>query len=337
MQAILRKIVFDENQTTPYRPLLQYRKYRNMKEHISVACVSIDEYVSEGMVFYLFSLNESIPRNEFEPQFEGMIILRAVDHIPGSSIKGCFCSLLFSNNEIPPVRVISSASISNDMDQRFGVNNWVPYLRLSKTINPHTLMFIHQSVNESSLLMKNCKSAIMFLLNQYLIDCLLQEHKLGQFLIESTPMTSDIELFRNIELIRQPWEVEDRRPARKVFFYGFKQEITGAMKKNEKVTLDTNESSRLLAENISVQSEDKEDMSDRAMFDIVQEYCRISKIKNPSARDLDRLEEILVLSQYDAELCSLINEADHLIAYELELPDVLDRLSGKVNLYARHH
>jgi hypothetical protein len=59
--------------------------------------------------------------------------------------------------------------------------------------------------------------------------------------------------------------------------------------------------------------------SDRNLFTIFQEYCKLSKVINPSEQDLDRLEAILELSQYDAELSGLINEADHLVIYELEL------------------
>lgn len=68
--------------------------------------------------------------------------------------------------------------------------------------------------------------------------------------------------------------------------------------------------------------------ADQNVFVIVQEYCRLSKLINPSEQDLSRLEAILELAQYDSELSCLINEADHLVAYELELSeDVLSSTS----------
>lgn len=54
-------------------------------------------------------------------------------------------------------------------------------------------------------------------------------------------------------------------------------------------------------------------------FAIVQEYCRLSKLVHPSDKELNRIGAILELTQYDPELSNLINEADHLIAYELGL------------------
>ncbi|KST69938.1 hypothetical protein [Mastigocoleus testarum] len=60
----------------------------------------------------------------------------------------------------------------------------------------------------------------------------------------------------------------------------------------------------------------------RRLFDLVQEYCRLSKLFKPSERDIDKIAAILELAQYDAELNCLINEADRLIAYELELQSI---------------
>jgi hypothetical protein len=56
---------------------------------------------------------------------------------------------------------------------------------------------------------------------------------------------------------------------------------------------------------------------DSTAFEIVQEYCILSKLENPSERDLGRITAILELAQFDPGLSCLINEADHLIAYEL--------------------
>lgn len=55
------------------------------------------------------------------------------------------------------------------------------------------------------------------------------------------------------------------------------------------------------------------------LFAIIQVYCRLSKIANPSEEELAKFVEILNLAEYDPELGCLINEADHLIAYELGL------------------
>ncbi|MDJ0693923.1 hypothetical protein [Mastigocoleus sp. MO_188.B34] len=60
----------------------------------------------------------------------------------------------------------------------------------------------------------------------------------------------------------------------------------------------------------------------RHLFDLLQEYCRLSKLFEPSERDIDKIAAILELAQYDAELNCLINEADRLIAYELELQSI---------------
>lgn len=62
---------------------------------------------------------------------------------------------------------------------------------------------------------------------------------------------------------------------------------------------------------------------------IVQEYCRLSKLAHPSDKELNQIGVILELAQYDPELSSLINEADHLIAYELGLSPDLPIISGK--------
>lgn len=56
-----------------------------------------------------------------------------------------------------------------------------------------------------------------------------------------------------------------------------------------------------------------------SIFEIVQKYCKLSKLVHPSDNDSNQIAAILELAQYDPELSSLINEADHLIAYELGL------------------
>jgi hypothetical protein len=48
------------------------------------------------------------------------------------------------------------------------------------------------------------------------------------------------------------------------------------------------------------------------VFAIAQEYCKLSKLQNPSELVVQRLTAILELAQYDPELSCLINEADHL-------------------------
>lgn len=63
-------------------------------------------------------------------------------------------------------------------------------------------------------------------------------------------------------------------------------------------------------------------VDNRQLFDLVQEYCRLSKLFKPSERDIDKIAAILELAQYDAELNYLINEADRLIDYELELKPI---------------
>lgn len=54
-----------------------------------------------------------------------------------------------------------------------------------------------------------------------------------------------------------------------------------------------------------------------ALFRLVQDYSRLSKIENPTEEEANKLAAILEWAQFDKELSSLINEADHLIAYEL--------------------
>lgn len=54
-----------------------------------------------------------------------------------------------------------------------------------------------------------------------------------------------------------------------------------------------------------------------SLFSLLQEYCHLAKIMNPTDAEFARMMAILELAQYDAELCCLINEADHLIAFEL--------------------
>jgi hypothetical protein len=61
--------------------------------------------------------------------------------------------------------------------------------------------------------------------------------------------------------------------------------------------------------------------TDPTLFLLVQEYCSLSKLLDPSERDIERLSAILELTQYDQQLSCLINEADHLIAYELGLSE----------------
>ena len=64
--------------------------------------------------------------------------------------------------------------------------------------------------------------------------------------------------------------------------------------------------------------------SDATVFLLVQEYCRLSKLLEPSERDIERISAILELAQYDSELNCLINEADHLIAYEIGLSEEIE-------------
>jgi len=59
------------------------------------------------------------------------------------------------------------------------------------------------------------------------------------------------------------------------------------------------------------------------LMSLVQKYCDLSKLQDPTDSDLNKLAAILELSQYDPELSNLINQADHLIAYELGLCDSL--------------
>ncbi|QLE46577.1 hypothetical protein FD723_40925 (plasmid) [Nostoc sp. C052] len=61
----------------------------------------------------------------------------------------------------------------------------------------------------------------------------------------------------------------------------------------------------------------KRNSSNATVFLLVQEYCRLSKLLDPSESDIEGISAILELAQYDSELNCLINEADHLIAYEL--------------------
>lgn len=62
-------------------------------------------------------------------------------------------------------------------------------------------------------------------------------------------------------------------------------------------------------------------MSDVNLFHLVQEYCRLAKIMNPSDAVFYRMMAILELAQFDAELSCLISEADHLIAHELGIKE----------------
>ena len=55
------------------------------------------------------------------------------------------------------------------------------------------------------------------------------------------------------------------------------------------------------------------------LFSQLQKYCRLSKIVLPTDAELDELAEILDAAQDDPRLSCLLNEADHLIAYELGL------------------
>jgi hypothetical protein len=63
----------------------------------------------------------------------------------------------------------------------------------------------------------------------------------------------------------------------------------------------------------------KRNNGDETVLLLVREYCRLSKLLEPSESDIERISAILQLAQYDSELNSLINEADHLIAYDLGL------------------
>lgn len=80
-----------------------------------------------------------------------------------------------------------------------------------------------------------------------------------------------------------------------------------------------------------------------ALFKIVQQYCTLSKLDNPSEQDFTRIEAILQLAECDPELSCLLNQADHLIAYELNLLTDLLPTGGPSNMYgnptfsARHH
>jgi hypothetical protein len=58
---------------------------------------------------------------------------------------------------------------------------------------------------------------------------------------------------------------------------------------------------------------------DPTLVELTQEYYRLSKIECPTEADLEKLTTILDLAQYDTDLSSFINEADHLIALELGL------------------
>lgn len=69
------------------------------------------------------------------------------------------------------------------------------------------------------------------------------------------------------------------------------------------------------------------------LTNLVQKYHELSKLQDPSDSDLDKLAAILELSQYDPELSNLINQADHMIAYELGLCDGLPS-DLKLNLIA---
>ena len=60
--------------------------------------------------------------------------------------------------------------------------------------------------------------------------------------------------------------------------------------------------------------------ADSNLSSIIDEYCRISLKDNPSDVETDRLIAILELGDYDEELRSLIQIADHLITYEIGLP-----------------
>lgn len=83
-----------------------------------------------------------------------------------------------------------------------------------------------------------------------------------------------------------------------------------AMKKNLKNNLKTS----LIP---SMRKKNEHTENSQTVFLLVQEYCKLSKLLEPSERDIKRISAILELAQYDSELNCLINEADHLIAYEL--------------------
>lgn len=68
----------------------------------------------------------------------------------------------------------------------------------------------------------------------------------------------------------------------------------------------------------------KRNSSNATVFLLVQEYCRLAKLLEPSERDIESISAILELAQYDSELNCLINEADHLIAYELGLSEEVE-------------
>jgi hypothetical protein len=55
-------------------------------------------------------------------------------------------------------------------------------------------------------------------------------------------------------------------------------------------------------------------MTTQALSNLVNTYYQLSCIEQPSSQDLDKIQSILELAQYDEELSTLINEADHKIA-----------------------
>ncbi len=80
----------------------------------------------------------------------------------------------------------------------------------------------------------------------------------------------------------------------------------------------------------------KRNSSNETVFLIVQEYCRLSKLLEPSESDIERISAILELAQYDLELNCLINEADHLIAYELGLSEENEEDHIAFSTFARY-
>lgn len=58
---------------------------------------------------------------------------------------------------------------------------------------------------------------------------------------------------------------------------------------------------------------------DPTLVALIQEYYELSKIISPTEAEFERLAAIVDLAQYDTDLSSFINEADHLIALELGL------------------
>lgn len=60
-------------------------------------------------------------------------------------------------------------------------------------------------------------------------------------------------------------------------------------------------------------------MEDNA--NLAKEYYRLSKLSEPSDKDLEYITKIIELAQSNSELEQLLNDVDDLIAYENSLED----------------